>query len=264
MKVHFPLAVLVLLMSCQSQSKKDGTSDESIDMPKTNHYTTSISNVLEAHGGIETWHSMKQLSFDKGIEHHQIELKSRKVRVASPSWSMGSDGNDVWISPAENDYKGDPRFYHSLYFYFFSMPFVLGDPGVIYEDVEDRELLGETYKGIKISFGTGVGDSPKDNYVLYYHPETNEMAWLMYTVTFRTQETSDRFNLIKYSDWEEFDGVKLPTKLVWYNHKDGVVGEPRNEVLFTNIQITKDIPDASLFQMPTDAKVVPKPTEGAE
>jgi hypothetical protein len=43
------------------------------------------------------------------------------------------------------------------------MPFVLGDPGISYEDLADKEILGLNYGVIKISYGAGVGDSPKDN-----------------------------------------------------------------------------------------------------
>jgi len=48
------------------------------------------------------------------------------------------------------------------------MPFVLGDDGISYEKVEDLKVGDLSYPGYKISYGATVGDSPKDNYFLYY------------------------------------------------------------------------------------------------
>ena len=44
------------------------------------------------------------------------------------------------------------------------MPFVLGDDGITYQKVDDLKVGDVTYPGYKISYGDGVGDSPKDNY----------------------------------------------------------------------------------------------------
>ena len=258
MKNYFYLICLVLLAGCQPQTNNESESG-SHELPETVHHSATITKVLNAHGGINQWYSLRRLSYDKANEHHTVELRSRKVKVETEKWAMGSDGKNVWISPVENEYRGNPRFYHNLYFYFFAMPFVLGDPGVFYEDMEPKELLGKTYNAIKISYGDGIGDSPKDNYILYYDPETYRMEWLMYTVTFRSQESSDRFNLIKYEDWNEMEGVILPSKLTWYQYQNQEIGSPRNEVVFENVVLSKEQPEDSMFEMPEDSKIVEMP-----
>ena len=253
---HLPLLLLlVFVFSCQSSSNENTTQEPKEPVLGT-HHSASVKKVFEAHGGFENWNAKRQLSFERGEEKHLIELRNRKVLVKGAEWTIGSDGSDVWISPIENSYRGDPRFFHNLYFYFFSMPFVLGDPGIYYEDIEDREIKGVKYGAIKISYGEDVGDSPKDNYIIHYDKSSYEMVWLMYTATFRTQEVSENFSLIKYEGWKAVDGVKLPSQLVWYEYKDGVVGNPRREVPFENIIINSEIPDNSLFAMPEDAKKV--------
>ena len=260
MKKLLLLIPALLFMACGSASEKTSMDENAEVVVIDAHQSASIKKVLTAHGGFSNWRSMQQLSFDMGDQKHLISLSNRNVLVKGADWQMGNDGGNVWISPVENSYKGDPRFYNNLYFYFFAMPFVLGDEGIIYEDLPDRNIKGVDYHVVKIAYQDGIGDSSKDNYLLFYDKETNEMAWLMYTVTFRSQAVSERFNLIKYEGWENHEGVVLPSKLVWYEFKDDIVGNPRREVPFENIVINKELPDNALFVMPAEGKIVPKPS----
>ncbi|MEL7005988.1 MAG: DUF6503 family protein, partial [Bacteroidota bacterium] len=181
--------------------------------------------------------------------------KGRKVLLTSANYTIGNDGTDVWISPADAEFRSSPRFYHNLYFYFYAMPFVLADPGINYSDVEPLQVDSLYYPGIKISYNDGVGDASKDNYILYYSPETFQMAYLQYTVTYSTQQESDRYSLIKYDDWTEVNGLLLPTKLVWYKYEDGKLGDMRNEATFSDIQLSAEVPAEDMFAKPADHKV---------
>lgn len=220
----------------------------------TSHHSESITKVFGAHGGYNTWSEMKSLSFTLANgERHLIDLNSRKVLVEGEKRTIGFDGQDVWVVP--DSLVNGARFYHNLYFYFLAMPFVLGDPGISYEDAGKKELFGMNLRGIKVSYGVGVGDSPKDNYILYFDEATNSMKALMYTVTFRSQESTDKFNLIKYDDWQDISGVLLPKKLQWYNYKNDSVGEMRNEAIFTQVSVSKNKPDEKLFIKPEGAGI---------
>lgn len=200
---------------------------------------------------------MQELQFKLANGEHQlIDLHSRKVLVEGEKRTIGFDGKDVWVVP--DSLTNGARFYHNLYFYFYAMPFVLGDPGISYEEVGDKELFGMNLNGIKISYGDGVGDSPKDNYILYVDKTSNTMKALMYTVTFKSQETSDKFNLIKYDEWQEVEGILLPKKLQWYNYKNDSVGEMRNEVLFSEVMLSKSKPDEKVFLKPEGAGIAGK------
>ena len=254
----------VFTFACQpSQKQEETVTEQIVEEVKAvkPEFPENLEKVLEAHGGFDQWNSLQQLSYVKGsgeaAETQLIDLKDRRVLLTNEKHQIGFDGKDVWISPAENDYKGSPRFYHNLYFYFYAMPFVLADPGIVYEEVEPITFKDKACPGIKVSYNDGVGDSPKDNYILYYDPETYRMEWLMYTVTYRSQETSDRYSLINYSEWADVEGVVLPKKLTWYQYKDGQLGDVRNEAEFFDISVSTEKPADADFAMPEDAKIDP-------
>ena len=81
---------------------------------------------------------------------------------------MGFDGNSTWLDQDSTYFKGNVDFYYNLYFYFYAMPFVLGDNGILLEDAKSISFQNKDYKGIKVSYEANVGSSPDDNYILYY------------------------------------------------------------------------------------------------
>ena len=80
------------------------------------------------------------------------------------------------------------------------MPFVLADDGITYTNVEPLIVEGKEYPGIKISYEAEIGESPEDEYIMYYDADSNKMAWLGYTVTYFTKEKSKDWHFIKYAD----------------------------------------------------------------
>jgi len=250
------MIVSCALLACQpsGHKKEEPTGQTPYKAPE--HHSESLTKVLDAHGGYERWSNMKTLSYTRGDEATITNLKNRKIRLESPLQTIGFDGEHVWVVPDTAD-ASNARFYHNLYFYFFSMPFVVGDPGAFYEDMKPRPLLGKTYHGIKVSYGENVGDAPDDNYILWYDPQTNKMEWLMYTVTYRDGAPSDDYHLIKYNEWKEINGLLLPTSMQWYQFGNDKVGNMRKEVVFDKIQISTDTPADSLFIMPKGAQIAP-------
>ncbi|WP_424962514.1 DUF6503 family protein [Ekhidna sp.] len=253
---YLTILSLVVLIACQPNKQNQDTEEEAKAYEAPKHHSESLTKVLDAHGSHEQWSKMKYLSYTKGEEYTITNLQNRKIRVESPDQTIGFGGTDVWVTPDTVD-ASRARFYHNLFFYFYAMPFVVGDPGAFYEDVEPRELKGKTYNGIKISYGENVGDAPDDNYILWFDPETNKMEWLMYTVTYRSGEPSDTYKLIRYDQWSEFNGLLLPTAIQWHQYKGDSVGEMSNEVRFENIQVTEESPADSLFVMPENAQIAP-------
>ena len=259
MKNLIPIYLLLVGVACGSVKNNEAIKEIEIPSVKYPRHSRNIDKIFEAHGGYGTWAGMKELSFNKGEERHLISLRNRNSIIESPDRTIGFDGSQVWVSPESAKVEG-ARFYHNLYFYFYAMPFVLGDPGVFYEDIEDREILGKTYAGIKISYDNGVGDSPKDNYIIWYDSETYKMEWLMYTVTFRSGEVSQNYRLIKYDKWEEFNDLVLPTAIQWYNFENDSIKDMRNEVVFDSIFISEKSPRMDLFQVPEGAQIAPLQT----
>lgn len=252
------LAILALVIACQPKQQNETPKETSPAYQRPEHHSESLTKALDAHGGYEQWSTMKSLSYSRGEETTLTNLQNRKIKLVSPDQTIGFDGQDVWVTPDSVD-ASRARFYHNLYFYFYAMPFVVGDPGVFYEDVEPMEIKEKTYKGIKISYGENVGDAPDDNYIIWFDAETNQMEWLMYTVTFRSGEPSDKYNLIKYAGWTEFNGLVLPTSLQWFQYDGESVGDPRGEAtVFQNIEITAESPDESFFEKPEGAQIAPR------
>ncbi|MEP5614420.1 MAG: DUF6503 family protein [Cyclobacteriaceae bacterium] len=261
MKNILVLLLMVSIVACQPNQSADNNQQSEAQVataPVTSHHSETISKIFEAHGGYANWASMKQLSYMKGGESTITNLENRKIKLVSDEMTVGFDGENVWVTPDTVD-ASRSRFYHNLYFYFYAMPFVVGDPGAFYEDVESMEIKGATYNGVKVSYGEGVGDSPDDFYIIWYNPETYKMEWLMYTVTFRSGEANENYRLIKYDQWGDVEGVNLPTTIQWHTYEEGVVGDMRNEVLFEEIKLSTEAPSEDLFEMPEGAQIAPRP-----
>lgn len=223
-KIVILLVFSLIIVSCKKEAKKASKEKERITTQKEN-FPEDLGKVFTKHGGIDIWRKAKVLSFNKGEEVHTTDLQTRKTVINHPKYSLGFDGKEVWLDEEKNgDFKSTPAFYYNLYFYFYAMPFVLADDGIIYEKVDGITFNGAKYLGIKISYKADVGSSPDDNYIIYYNPKTYQMEWLAYTVTFKSKKPSDRYNIIKYDKWENVNGLILPKEITWY--KKDEIGNP--------------------------------------
>ena len=162
MRPFLPL-ILVLFTACYTTKVVHDT---------TKSYPSDLAAVFNTHGGLAQWQSQQSLTYtlediDK-TEKHQVDLWTRRGRMEGPNFKMGFDGKDIWLD-AKADYTGNAKFMYNLYFYFFAMPFVLADDGIIYSETADLEYEGKSYPGIRISYEEGVGISPKDEYLSLIH-----------------------------------------------------------------------------------------------
>ena len=177
--------ISLAVLSCKEESKqsKEVTTDPAAEqMAIDSQYPEALQKIFDAHGGLDQWRSFRNLTYeipkDKYSELHTINLYSRKDRVDTPDYSMGFDGKDVWLKDPENKYEGDAVFYHNLMFYFYAMPFVLADDGIVYSYTEDLQFEGKNYPGIGIGYQANIGTTPKDEYYIHYDPDTFQMTWL--------------------------------------------------------------------------------------
>lgn len=256
-------AVLILAMaSCRGDSRPD-TAGESVGEPAGQAPSawedTAFETALDAHGGLEPWRSYGTLEFDLesggSVERHLVDLRERTVLVTAEDWRLGYDGRNAWVEPGLDAYSGNPMFYSSLHFYFFSLPFVLADPGTVHRPLGMQTIDGKAYDVHQVGFETGVGDSPEDVYRMYLDPETGRLDVLLYTATFHSGEPSDRFGARIYT-WQEVDGLLVPasyTPHAW-NAADSTLGDARGTVTFRNVRFDTERPDSTLFTAPAGSE----------
>lgn len=253
------------MIACKNSSKKAPIealdySKENLDIT-TSIYPENLSKVFDAHGGLDNWNAMKYLAFTmpkkNGDEVTITDLKNRKSLIKTPNYNIGFNGTDVWLhNISDKPYKGNPRFYYNLMFYFYAMPFILADDGIIYKEAEPLNFENKTYPGINISYDAGVGESPEDEYVLYYDPDTYKMEWLGYTVTFHTKEKGKELHFRRFSDWQEVNGLLLPKTMVRYKYEDNLPTIIHSENHFTDIKLSKEKPNQQIFELPVGATLV--------
>ncbi len=262
MKLVLVSLFCITLFSCKETLKevKTEAASEKVVMIDNSKYTDALQKVFKTHGGLETWKSKRTLSFEipkkDKTEKHTVDLYSRDEKIEMPGIIMGSEKGLIWLHDEKEAYKGDAVFYHNLMFYFYAMPFVLSDDGINYSEAEPLEFEGNTYPGIRISYNAGVGLSAKDEYYIHYNPETFQMQWLGYTVTFKSGEKSDNVKWIRYNDWMNVDGLQLPKSITWHAYEGRTIKGPKPARKFENVSLSEMALDADFFKMPEGAKVV--------
>ena len=251
------LSVAFVFLSCQEKEKETPPKSEVSSASGSNEverYPVELQKVFKAHGGLEHWKRQRTLSFviakPENAETHIIDLNSRKDKIETEQYDMGFDGENPWLLNKEGAYGGNVEFYHNLMFYFYAMPFVLADDGIQYEKAKDLEFEGKNYPGFKISYHSGVGTSPKDEYYIHYDPSSYTMQWLGYTVTYSTQEKSDKVRWIRYNDWDTYNGLILPKSISWYNYEGMNIKDLRNTVSFKDISVSVEAKPNGFYDKP--------------
>lgn len=265
MKKISVFALLVALAACKPNSKKEVSESPVVEEMKVEKvtYPATLQKAFTHHGTVKAWKEFRTLSYEihkaDVVETHTIDLWNRKDRVDTDKYSMGFDGKNVWLLDADKNYDGDAVFYHNLMFYFYAMPFVLADAGIVYSETDYLPFERKKYPGVRIAYESGVGTSPKDEYFMHIDPGTGQMAWLGYTVTYRTGEISDNVKWIRYNDWRIIDGLILPKSITWHNYEGREILDARSTVTFENISLSKTAkPDSFYSQPETAVEVAPK------
>jgi len=256
MKKILHLLILILFVACQVKDENTTKAESTESTSATAHHNESITKIFQAHGGYDTWLSMNTMSYQFGGVETIVDLQHRYTVNLGENQQVGFDGQNVWVNPPSDNAEGQ-RMRYNLMWYFYAFPFVVGDPGVRYEDLDPKVLDGLRYNAVKISYEDGVGDSPKDNYIILTDPETDQMKWLMYTATFGGEERKTEYSLIRYDGWKYRGGLLLPTNLQWYNYEAEALKGARGQArVFEQVKVTKEIADPSIFAAPEGAYII--------
>jgi len=254
MKKYLVLLVCMSFFACNnSPSAKDQNAKA------TKEYPDNVNKVMKAHGGLDLWNSMNSMSYEMpskvGVEKQSIDLSDRRELIEKPTFRMGYDGENYWTT-ADTSVNVNPVFYKNLIFYFYAMPFVAADDGIKYEEVPALDFEGVSYPGFKISYESNIGISPEDEYFIHYSPETYQMEWLGYTVTYFSKEKSNIIGWRRYNDWVDVSGLKLPNSMLRMASKDNLPVSQKSKTDFKNMMVSKDDFEDGYFSMPEGARVV--------
>ena len=262
MQTRFFLSLLIaifLIAGCGGASNKT-TSESSASAA----HQSLITQAIEAHGGIDSWRSYRTLAFDyvsaRGEQRSQesimLDLQTRHERISGANYEMGYNGTDYWqLLGEEGMEEKNPTFFINLQFYFFAMPFVLADDGIVEESLGKKELNGKTYEVVKITFEAGTGVAPEDQYIVYLDPETKRMEALLYSVTYFNKDNAEKYSALHYTEWQEASGLVVPKviqRYAWDADKEAF-GEARGEKLFPKVAFSATAPDARIFAKPEGA-----------
>lgn len=254
----------ILMYACNGKTEEDQQQQKS-DVPSAlEGLPETVKKAMQAHGGYDTWKAYSTLIYtidtntitNFSNEKHHIDLDNRKVLIRHDSFKIGYDGEQVWVEPDKEAFgERSPRFYHNLFFYFFSFPFVMADDGIVLEPQGTKSLKGKEYNALKVSYEEGVGDTPEDYYIAYFDPETNQLEWLLYTITYFSGEAHEDYNALHYSDWQKVDELLVPKKIVGYKYvDDSVTNTERYRAIFSNIKFRKKDLEDHIFEMPETAE----------
>ncbi len=255
---------IVIVVSCQEKQQTDSSASKAentkvLEEQRKTQLPESFNKSLNQHGGLDLWRSYGKLAYDKisngEMERHTVDLRNRKTLIQKDStWTIGYDGNEVWVSPSKEAYPGrSARFYHNLHFYFFALPFVLADPGTNHEYLGEKTVDGETYEAIKVTYGEDIGDTPEDQYIMYYDKDTYLLSFINYSVTYYDKSRATEYNALKFNGWQEVNGLTVPTGYTGYIWEDSTFGKERYQVSFENVKFEKEQPDSTLFAIPAGA-----------
>lgn len=112
-----------------------------------------------------------------------IDLKDRRERIEGTGFTLGFDRNDTWVY-TDTSYKGNPLFYKKM-FYYYAMPFVIGNDGIVYCETNDLVFDGESSAEIKIPYDDNVRVGSKDEWFDHLNSKNNEMIWLHRYILFK-------------------------------------------------------------------------------
>ena len=246
---------LILIISFGCEVKKEEKASIKEEKQPVSSFSSEFQEVLDAHGGLDRWNSFSSLAFietnAKGDSmKHTIDLRSREEVAEKLGVHKVVYANDTILLSSPDAMTMDrAKFYKNLMFYFFGIPFVTADDGVNQELMEPATLNGTTFDRIKITFNDGVGDSPKDEYILWLDQADHSLEVLNYSVTYFDESKSSQYNAIVYGDWQNINGLNVPGSLTWHKWEGDSLGESRHQVRFSDIIFSRERPNREIFKL---------------
>ena len=186
-----------------------------------------VARMIKAHGGLERWRSAPTVSFEAAllppgessplVHRVTVEQRSRGAYLNFPEMDarISWDGEKAWSENWQGPFP--PRFFSLLSYYFMNLPWLTADPGVNLSEPGRGKLWDDPteYITVKMTFESGVGDTPDDYYILYIDPNSYRLRAAELTVTYAAVLPPDvdvMTEVIVYEEFATVDGLAVPTK----------------------------------------------------
>lgn len=238
-----------------------GEAPESADQ----RFATAFAGPIEEAHGAEAWHRAEAVTAEAALDFAGNRVfeatmtftpNMERVRIdrADDARIYWADGT-ARVSPADAEYPR-ARFHVLTWPYFLAAPMKLRDPGTHLESLGPREMDGTSYDTARLTFDSGVGDSPDDWYVVYRDAETQRVGAMAYIVTFgtATEEAEAEPHAIRYTDYRDIAGVAIPHTWLFYNwgEEEGIHGEPIGRMTLSEVGL--ESVEAGFFTPPEDSR----------
>lgn len=226
-----------------------------------------VDSMIAAHGGMEKWSSAPAVSFEVEmlpagqtggmVSRVTVEQGRRRAYHDVPALSarMAWDGEKAWSENWKLPFP--PRFAALLHYYFANLPWLTRDPGVRLASEGAAKLPGDSveYLTVRMTFEEGVGDSPRDSFLLFVNPETHRLRAVEYVSTHPAVlpkgVSSFPPNLVLYEEHATVNGLVVPTRYEFFR-RDGHV--PLFTARLRDWSFSKPF-DASRLEMPAGGVV---------
>ncbi len=260
-RLPYSFLLLIFLFNCTSPKKEQPKTENLSDAERLGRQY--LAECLKAHGDLTRWNQFTSLSYkkmDHGVASYQtIDLRNRNIHHKTDAYQIGYDGEHVWVYPDRTAFpnEGSVRFFYNIDFYFFATPFVMADPGTNALFDGQKVVNGKTYDVIKITYENTVGFTPEDIYYLLIDTKTRQLKILLYTISFL--DTSNTKLTAKVYEWQAYNGFLLPQKMENYTWENDNLGENKHHSReFSEIKLSKEVINKSLFQVPDGAYIEPQ------
>ncbi|MGM0945340.1 MAG: hypothetical protein ACQEW9_09165 [Bacteroidota bacterium] len=240
----------LLLLSCGENQP-----DVRLNQPE------ELKKLLDAHGDWQKWLQSKGMSYtlfhesNLQQENHFFNLTDRKARIDAAGFQVGNDGQGIWVSPNRQAFGGQSvDYYHNLYFFFYSMPYILTDTSLSVSKSTDRLFNGKNYERLEVKSSEKGYRGPANSYEVLIDPETGRLEWVLYQVTF-FNPANPIMSGMKYEDYRETEGMIFPRLITGYLIEGDTALQVRNQVSIAGLVLTEDELEKSIFEMPEKAAV---------
>ena len=220
----------VLAAGCTQRETSHGTPPVQAALPLQGPQV--VQDMVAAHGGLEAWRAAPTVTFRDEFQvpgqpaqasRVVVEQTARRAYLDMPdSSTIAWDGSQAWSTNWKSPLP--PRFLALLNYYFLNLPWLTQDTGVKLAEPAKGTLPGDPteYVTVMMTFGAGVGDTPRDYYRLYIDPVRKRLKGCAYVITYKALlpegMTASPEHLLVYDEMATVGGLVVPTRYTIYEN----------------------------------------------